>query len=158
MLTNASFLRPIMWAQSIKIPYWPNRPKQFTGLKLGKPATVAAGVTAVLKSMEFSWGEAGVGRGTHALLKLNQKDGFDCSSCAWPDPDDHRSVAEFCENGAKATASDADHPPGRSRVFRQTQPGRLIAHDRPRPEQRRSVDAPDGAAARRHALHPNLLA
>ncbi|WP_375444862.1 FdhF/YdeP family oxidoreductase [uncultured Fibrella sp.] len=83
-------------------------PEAFTGLKLGKPATVAAGVTAVLKSMKFSWSEAGMGRGTHALLKLNQKDGFDCSSCAWPDPDDHRSVAEFCENGAKATASDAD--------------------------------------------------
>ncbi len=83
-------------------------PEEFTGLTLGKPATVAAGVTAVLKSMQFSWGEAGVGRGTKALLKLNQKDGFDCSSCAWPDPDDHRSVAEFCENGAKATASDAD--------------------------------------------------
>ncbi|MFD2934250.1 FdhF/YdeP family oxidoreductase [Spirosoma flavum] len=83
-------------------------PEEFTGLKLGKPATVAAGVTAVLKSMEFSWGEAGVSRGTQALLNLNQKDGFDCSSCAWPDPDDHRSFAEFCENGAKATASDAD--------------------------------------------------
>jgi molybdopterin-dependent oxidoreductase alpha subunit len=83
-------------------------PEAFTGLTLGKPATVAAGVTAVLKSMEFSWSEAGVNRGTHALLKLNQKDGFDCSSCAWPDPDDHRSIAEFCENGAKATASDAD--------------------------------------------------
>jgi molybdopterin-dependent oxidoreductase alpha subunit len=83
-------------------------PEEFTGLTLGKPATVAAGVTAVLKSMEFSWSEAGVGRGTQALLKLNQKDGFDCSSCAWPDPDGHRSVAEFCENGAKATASDAD--------------------------------------------------
>ncbi|QJW90681.1 FdhF/YdeP family oxidoreductase [Spirosoma taeanense] len=84
-------------------------PEVFTGLKLGKPATVAAGVTAVLKSMEFSWGEAGIGRGTHALLKLNQKDGFDCSSCAWPDPDGDRSIAEFCENGAKATASDADN-------------------------------------------------
>lgn len=83
-------------------------PDHFTGLKLGKPADVAAGLTAVLKSAEFSWGEAGVGRGTKALLKLNQKDGFDCSSCAWPDPDGHRSWAEFCENGAKATASDAD--------------------------------------------------
>ncbi|GAB3719066.1 FdhF/YdeP family oxidoreductase [Spirosoma lituiforme] len=83
-------------------------PEGFTGLKLSEPETVAAGVTAVLKSMEFSWGDAGVGRGTHALIKLNQKDGFDCSSCAWPDPDGHRSVAEFCESGAKATASDAD--------------------------------------------------
>lgn len=83
-------------------------PEAFTGLTLTPPATVAAGIEAVLKSAQFAWGEAGVGRGTHALLKLNQKDGFDCSSCAWPDPDDHRSVAEFCENGAKATASDAD--------------------------------------------------
>ncbi|HLK98868.1 MAG TPA: FdhF/YdeP family oxidoreductase, partial [Hymenobacter sp.] len=55
-----------------------------------------------------SWSEGGLNRGTRGLLKMNQKDGFDCSSCAWPDPDDHRSVAEFCENGAKATASDAD--------------------------------------------------
>ncbi len=91
-----------------KFPILAQPPEAFTGLTLGKPATVAAGVTAVLKSMQFSWSEAGVGRGTQALLKLNQTDGFDCSSCAWPDPDDHRSVAEFCENGAKATASDAD--------------------------------------------------
>lgn len=83
-------------------------PETFTGLKLDKPADVAAGLMAVIKSGEFAWGEGGVGRGTHALLKLNQKDGFDCSSCAWPDPDGHRSFAEFCENGAKATASDAD--------------------------------------------------
>ena len=83
-------------------------PEEFTGLTFGKPADVAAGLTAVLKSGEFAWSEGGVGRGTHALLKLNQKDGFDCSSCAWPDPDGHRSFAEFCENGAKATASDAD--------------------------------------------------
>ena len=83
-------------------------PETFTGLQLDKPADVAAGLMAVIKSGEFAWGEGGVGRGTHALLKLNQKDGFDCLSCAWPDPDGHRSVAEFCENGAKATASDAD--------------------------------------------------
>ncbi|GAB4040397.1 FdhF/YdeP family oxidoreductase [Spirosoma jeollabukense] len=83
-------------------------PELFTGLKLEKPANVAAGLMAVIKSGEFAWGEGGIGRGTHALLKLNQKDGFDCSSCAWPDPDGHRSIAEFCENGAKATASDAD--------------------------------------------------
>jgi molybdopterin-dependent oxidoreductase alpha subunit len=80
----------------------------FTGLKLENRMKIAAGVEAVMKSMQFSWKEAGMTRGTHGLLKMNQKDGFDCSSCAWPDPDDHRSVAEFCENGAKATASDAD--------------------------------------------------
>jgi molybdopterin-dependent oxidoreductase alpha subunit len=83
-------------------------PETLTGLKLSKAPTVAAGLTAVIKSMQFAWGQGGLLRGTQALLKLNQKDGFDCSSCAWPDPDEHRSVAEFCENGAKATASDAD--------------------------------------------------
>ncbi|MBA2744334.1 MAG: FdhF/YdeP family oxidoreductase, partial [Chthoniobacterales bacterium] len=38
--------------------------------------------------------------------KVNQKDGFDCQSCAWPSPDHHRQVAEFCENGAKAIADE----------------------------------------------------
>ncbi|TGD81868.1 FdhF/YdeP family oxidoreductase [Hymenobacter wooponensis] len=97
-VANAKYLHPIL-AQP---------PEELTGLQLEERAKVAAGVTAVIKSMEFSWTEGGVNRGTRGLLKMNQKDGFDCSSCAWPDPDDHRSVAEFCENGAKATASDAD--------------------------------------------------
>ena len=57
--------------------------------------------------MRQVFGKAGVGRGTKALLELNQMGGFDCPSCAWPDPDHHRSVAEFCENGAKAVASEA---------------------------------------------------
>jgi hypothetical protein len=42
-------------------------------------------------------------RGMRALFKMNQMGGFDCPSCAWPDPDDERSVlGEYCENGAKA--------------------------------------------------------
>jgi molybdopterin-dependent oxidoreductase alpha subunit len=106
-VANAKYNHPIL-AQP---------PGALTGLELTEPAKVAAGVTAVLKSMEFSWGESGVSRGTQVLLKMNQKDGFDCSSCAWPDPDDHRSVAEFCENGAKASASDADSKPAGPEFF-----------------------------------------
>ena len=49
----------------------------------------------------------GVKRSFRTLLTLNQKDGFDCPSCAWPDPDGERKTAEFCENGAKAVASEA---------------------------------------------------
>jgi molybdopterin-dependent oxidoreductase alpha subunit len=97
-VANAKYEHPIL-AQP---------PEALTGLRLEAREKVAAGVTAVIKSMQFSWSEGGVGRGSKALLGLNQKNGFDCSSCAWPDPDEHRSVAEFCENGAKATASDAD--------------------------------------------------
>jgi molybdopterin-dependent oxidoreductase alpha subunit len=44
-----------------------------------------------------------VKRGGETLLKSNQPDGFDCPSCAWPDPK-HTSSFEFCENGAKAVA------------------------------------------------------
>src|SRR5258708_2367658 len=46
-------------------------------------------------------------RSVRLLGRLNQFDGFDCPSCAWPDPEGHRSMAEFCENGAKAVASEA---------------------------------------------------
>ena len=77
-------------------------PPEFTGLKLGKRKTTAAGLPAVMSSMEYALRETGPIRGAKLLLDMNQKDGFDCTSCAWPDPDEERSVAEFCENGAKA--------------------------------------------------------
>lgn len=67
----------------------------------------ATGLPAVTNSLAQVYSAAGAVRGTKALLKLNQKRGFDCPSCAWPDPDEHRSPAEFCENGAKAVASEA---------------------------------------------------
>ena len=76
-------------------------------LKLKDAKTWATGLPAVKSSLEHVYQNAGLTRGTAALLKLNQKRGFDCPSCAWPDPDDHRAVAEFCENGAKAVASEA---------------------------------------------------
>jgi molybdopterin-dependent oxidoreductase alpha subunit len=77
-------------------------PAEFTGLKLGKHKEVAAGIPAVVSSMRYALRETGPIRGARLLTTMNQKDGFDCTSCAWPDPDEHRSVAEFCENGAKA--------------------------------------------------------
>ncbi|HUC68715.1 MAG TPA: FdhF/YdeP family oxidoreductase [Stellaceae bacterium] len=42
-------------------------------------------------------------KGSKALLRMNQPDGFDCPGCAWPDPQ-HTSSFDFCENGAKAVA------------------------------------------------------
>jgi anaerobic selenocysteine-containing dehydrogenase len=59
---------------------------------------------SVLKTIQHTFGEMGPPDATQALRKINQKDGFVCQSCAWPNPDDHRSFAEFCENGAKAVA------------------------------------------------------
>ena len=76
-------------------------------IKVKKPKTWAAGRPAVTSSMKQVMSTAGPVRGTKALLDINQVDGFDCPSCAWPDPDDHRAMSEFCENGAKAVASEA---------------------------------------------------
>ena len=52
--------------------------------------------------------EVGLVKGIGLLKNLNQKDGFDCPGCAWPDPDAKRAfLAEYCENGAKAVAEEA---------------------------------------------------
>jgi molybdopterin-dependent oxidoreductase alpha subunit len=86
----------------------PENPEGFTGLHLGKIKTAAAGIPAVVSSFKMILSEAGFFRGNKALLNLNQKGGFDCPSCAWPDPDDERSgIAEYCENGARAVAEEA---------------------------------------------------
>jgi molybdopterin-dependent oxidoreductase alpha subunit len=76
-------------------------------LDLSDPSHVAAGLPAMVETARFSLREMGVARGFKALLNVNKKTGFDCQSCAWPSPDDHRQVAEFCENGAKAIADEA---------------------------------------------------
>jgi molybdopterin-dependent oxidoreductase alpha subunit len=70
------------------------------------PAQVAAGLPAVISSMRFVQQGPGLLKGLPLLRILNQKGGVDCASCAWPDPK-QRSVAEFCENGAKAMADES---------------------------------------------------
>ena len=82
-------------------------PEEFTDLQRSTPAQSAAGLPAVTSSMKHALRESGAGRALKSWLGLNQKDGFDCPSCAWPDPDGHRAATEFCENGAKALASEA---------------------------------------------------
>jgi molybdopterin-dependent oxidoreductase alpha subunit len=81
-------------------------PEALTGISVHAPKTAAAGVPAVASSLRHVYSASGLARGTAAMLKLNQTNGFDCPSCAWPDPTDHRSAFEFCENGAKAIASE----------------------------------------------------
>lgn len=86
----------------------PTAPAKLTGLKTTSPKKVAAGIPAVISSAKHVFGEMGLGRGLKALANLNQKGGIDCPGCAWPDPDDERStIAEYCENGAKAIAEEA---------------------------------------------------
>lgn len=66
----------------------------------------AAGLPAIGHTLRAAQQQMGVRRTALTLLRVNQKDGFDCPGCAWPEPD-HRHKAEFCENGAKAVAEEA---------------------------------------------------
>ncbi|TQJ38613.1 formate dehydrogenase major subunit [Arthrobacter sp. SLBN-112] len=75
-------------------------------LEVHKPKTEAAGVKAVMVALERAVAQAGVTRTAHSLLRLNQRGGFDCPGCAWPESDKKRKTAEFCENGAKAVAEE----------------------------------------------------
>jgi molybdopterin-dependent oxidoreductase alpha subunit len=86
----------------------PENPDALHHLHTGPLRHKAVGISAVLSSFRHVISEAGVARGLKALARVNQKGGYDCPSCAWPDPDDERSgIAEYCENGAKAVAEEA---------------------------------------------------
>ncbi|WP_297601085.1 FdhF/YdeP family oxidoreductase [Mycobacterium sp.] len=67
----------------------------------------AAGVRAVMVSLQRGFEQMGALRTAAALARLNQRNGFDCPGCAWPEEHGGRKVAEFCENGAKAVAEEA---------------------------------------------------
>ena len=75
--------------------------------KLSPPKNSAAGIPAVVSTMKYGLTNMGVINSITKLSKVNDFHGFDCPGCAWPDPDDHRSFAEFCENGAKAVSDEA---------------------------------------------------
>jgi molybdopterin-dependent oxidoreductase alpha subunit len=76
-------------------------------LRVSKHHDSAAGIPSIVKVMKVTLKEMGARRSLRTLLSVNQKNGFDCQSCAWPNPDGERRVAEFCENGAKAVAHEA---------------------------------------------------
>jgi formate dehydrogenase major subunit len=76
-------------------------------LEVHPPKTVAAGVKAVTVALERGLSQAGLGRTVRSMLRINQRDGFDCPGCAWPESiTGKRKPAEFCENGAKAIAEE----------------------------------------------------
>ncbi|WP_438711334.1 FdhF/YdeP family oxidoreductase [Aquimarina muelleri] len=82
-------------------------PTTLTGITIKEPATYAAGLPAVKVALQHAFKEMGVVKSMHILSKMNQKEGFDCPGCAWPDPDSPSKLGEYCENGAKAIAEEA---------------------------------------------------
>ena len=84
----------------------PLTPLESNAPKLSKPKNSAAGIPAVISTAKYGLGNMGVLGSIKNLARVNDFNGFDCPGCAWPDPDKHRSFAEFCENGAKAVADE----------------------------------------------------
>ncbi|TXG92575.1 hypothetical protein DW322_10075 [Rhodococcus rhodnii] len=98
-------------------------------LEVKPPKTKAAGVTAVAVSMKRGIERMGLKRTGETLLELNKVHGYDCMSCAWPDPDPgERHPAEFCENGAKAVADEATRDRVTPEFFAQHSVEELAGH------------------------------
>ena len=85
----------------------PLTPLESKAPNLSHPKSSAAGIPAVISTMKYGIKNMGVINSIGKLSKVNDFQGFDCPGCAWPDPDSHRSFAEFCENGAKAVSDEA---------------------------------------------------
>lgn len=75
-------------------------------LRVGTPKDHAAGIKAVAVALDRGIAQAGLPRTVSSMLRVNQRGGFDCPGCAWPETDKKRKKAEFCENGAKAIAEE----------------------------------------------------
>ena len=73
----------------------------------GETSSSAAGAPAIISTIKHGISRSGISNSISSFSKVNKFGGFDCPGCAWPDPDDHRTIAEFCENGAKAVADEA---------------------------------------------------
>jgi molybdopterin-dependent oxidoreductase alpha subunit len=87
-----------------------NTPEKFSKLKKTEPKTTAVG----MGSLKAVWNQVNTYMDKGKVLKvvsaMNQKGGFDCPGCAWPDPDDERAtMAEYCENGIKAMAEEVQN-------------------------------------------------
>lgn len=76
-------------------------------LSVSTPKRSAAGLPSLSETLPHALAHLGLSRAWKTLRAVNQKDGFDCMSCAWPDPPE-RKAAEFCENGAKAIGWEAE--------------------------------------------------
>src|SRR6185503_18903892 len=82
-------------------------PEETSIVQIEPLSKAAGGIGSIIATAKTTWEEMGVTRGVRTLMRVNQMGGFDCPGCAWPEPDDERSHAEFCEEGAKHVADEA---------------------------------------------------
>ena len=87
-----------------------NTPEKLENLKIKKAPTNSVGFGAIGSTLSHAKKYMNLGDAWKISKKINQKGGFDCPGCAWPDPDDERSsLGEYCENGLKAMAEEAQN-------------------------------------------------
>lgn len=85
-------------------------PEKFESLKNINPPTNSVGLKSIVAAVGQVSKYMNPADAFKLAIKMNQKGGFDCPGCAWPDPDDERSsLGEFCENGIKAIAEEAQN-------------------------------------------------
>jgi molybdopterin-dependent oxidoreductase alpha subunit len=103
-------------------------PSDADDVRVTPPARTAGGLAAVRASMRLAQREMGLVRSATTLILANQTRGFDCPGCAWPEADEHRASIEFCENGAKAIASEATLKRMTPELFAKWSVSELAAH------------------------------
>ncbi|WP_282124183.1 FdhF/YdeP family oxidoreductase [Algibacter mikhailovii] len=82
-------------------------PETFDNLKIKTPPTNSAGLGGIVAATSHVFKYIKPNNIFKISTNLNQRGGFDCPGCAWPDPDDERSMlGEYCENGLKAMAEE----------------------------------------------------
>jgi molybdopterin-dependent oxidoreductase alpha subunit len=69
----------------------------------------AGGLGAIWAGLRHA-SRAGLSKTLPALIRVNQKNGFDCPGCAWPESS-NRALIECCENGVKAIAHEIGGAP-----------------------------------------------
>ncbi len=104
-------------------------PETAENLTVTQPLTSAAGLKALKETITNAYVKMGPIHATRALLVLNQQGGIDCQSCAWPDPDEKRTIAEFCESGAKALADEGTKKGIDSDFWRANSIDHIAVHD-----------------------------
>lgn len=88
-------------------------------LQIKKPPKVSVGPTSVVNASRMVFNAMPPWKAIKILSQLNQKKGIDCPGCAWPDPEKRSKLGEFCENGVKAIAEEAQHKLADAAFFKQ---------------------------------------
>ena len=114
----------------------------------------AAGVRAVMVSMQRGLEQMGALRTAAALARLNQRHGFDCPGCAWPDRARRTQAGRVLRERRQGRRRGGHQAPRHAGVLRRGTRSPSCRHSRVLARPAGPADAPDGAAARADHYEP----